>query len=256
VSRPGTGRRIDVRRAQVYEGPSDPDPFASRVIDGWDAINGAIVTRDGAVETWPDSYAGALTLLQATSGNRPTHDSTDADFGPRGQSVAFDGTDDYVASAGSASSVATCTWGLIFRTGAIGTLRTIVSMGTNALSGGMDIRVTAGGNLICVSWDGVNAQSGKFFAVAANTVYRLIAVWNPVVGTYAWTLYNAGVATGTDNGAVVNTPSNQTGIMRIGQNSTLAQPSNHKVRLVKRYLGTLTAGEAATLDAYYASLLT
>jgi hypothetical protein len=233
----------------------DAHPFASIMQHAWRAKNADILTRDGSASLWPDSH-GALSASQGTAGNRPIHDSTDSAFGATtGESVAFDGTDDYMDTSSSAAALSTCAFGVVFRTGATGAARTVFSMGTAPLSGGMELRYTAGSNLLWVSWDAVNAQSGKFFGISANTVYRVIANWDPVVGSYAWSLWNAGVSTGTDNGSVVNTPSNQTGIVRLGQNTALTQPFNGRTYLIERFTRTLTAPEVATLDAYYAGLL-
>jgi hypothetical protein len=240
---------------QEKRDPTDPHPFYARLDHAYRATDSGILVRDGSVNTWPDPYSG-LVLSQGTPGNQPVHDSTDSVFGATtGQSVAHDGTDDYVLSAGNATSRTARCFGAVFRTGALGVARTLFSLGPFATSGGMEARITAAGNFLWVSWDGVNAQSGKFFGLSANTVYRVIASWDPVVGTYAWTLYNSGAATGTDNGSTVNTPSAQVGVMRIGVNASLAQPFNGKVYLVEVFNQTFSAGEAATLDAYYASLL-
>lgn len=256
MSRPGAARRQDAnRRALTYASrPSDPDPLALFRTHSYDAANGAIVTRDGAVSSWPDR-AGTVPVAQATGGNQPLQDSTDSDFGAQGQSVIFDGTDDYVVSSASVESLAACTWAIVFRTGAIGALRSVFTVGTALAAGGMDCRVTAGSNFIWVSWDGGGAQSGKFFAVSANTVYKVIAVWVPTIGSYAWTLYNNGVLTGTDNGSTVVTPANQTGVMRIGQNSALAQPWNGKVRLINRYNIAADAAQVAALNTYLTALI-
>jgi hypothetical protein len=251
----GFGRRLpDCARRGGDFTSTDPDPLAAFRTHSYDAANGGIVTRDGSVSTWPDR-SSLIPVDQATGGNQPTQDSTDSDFGAAGQSVIFDGTDDYVVSGSSIESLAACTWAVVFRTGATGVLRSIFSVGTALGAGAMDFRITAGSNLIWVSWDAGGAQSGKFFAGAANTVYKIIAVWVPTIGSYAWTLYNNGVATGTDNGSTVVTPANQTGVMRIGQNSALAQPWNGKVRLINRYNIAADASQVAALNAYLTALI-
>jgi hypothetical protein len=252
----GIGRREgDVWRRSQYGSSDipDPDPLSGYRTHSYDAANGGIIARDAPVSTWPDY--GSNPVVQATGGNQPTQDSTDSDFGTAGQSVIFDGTDDYVVSASSIESLAACTWAVVFRTGATGALRSIFSVGTALGAGAMDFRITAGSNLIWVSWDNGVAQSGKFFAGAANTVYKVIAVWVPTIGSYAWTLYNNGVATGTDNGSTVVTPANQTGVMRIGQNSALAQPWNGKVRLINRYNIAANASQVAALNTYLTALI-
>lgn len=243
-------------RTLANSGPVDPHPFASRLDHAWRARDSGIVTRGGAVQTWPDPYNG-LTVSQGTSGNRPTHSTSDADFGAtRGQSVTPDGTDDYLVSSGNVVSRSSCAYGVIFKAGATGALRTIFSSGVNMGAGGVDIRITASGNLIFICWDAAGQQSGLFSSVTAGNVYRAFANWNPVVGTYGWTMWLNAVSTGTVNGQTILTPTNQTGVARLFANSAPGQFFNGKGERVEKFNGNFTAPEIAILDAYYLSELT
>jgi hypothetical protein len=78
VSRPATGRRIDVRRAEIYEGgaraftPMDLAPLV------W--LRDSFVTTPTKVSSWDDISGNGNHFTQAVDAARPTYNASDANF--------------------------------------------------------------------------------------------------------------------------------------------------------------------------------
>lgn len=80
MSRPATGRRIDVRRSQIYGGAA---PFTPASLSGlilWLRADMGITLAGAKVSAWADQSGNANDFAQGVDADRLTYTASDADF--------------------------------------------------------------------------------------------------------------------------------------------------------------------------------
>ena len=176
MPRPGLNRRWRLRPGLAGSDTFCPGcpPISGAAID-LDPSNGGTVVESGAVSLLYDASGNGLNATQGTSGQRPTFNATDADFGGR-SSLSYDATNDRLVVSN-------------YQPGGGGSLHTIyVVIKTNGTTGFKSIfgHNTGGGTgRLLVAQNGASlnlnfsnpggSSTGMAISIAANTVYRLAA---------------------------------------------------------------------------------
>jgi hypothetical protein len=244
VSRPGTGRRIDLRREMQY-GDQPVAPLAARLIHA-NYADREIVLASGGVFRWGDSV-GARDFEQADTGKDPVYGV----FTTK-PAVVFDGVDDFMlAPAVNLAPYSAVTVAMVFTSNA-GGLQMLMETSTvySSNAGAFSVALN-GGTLNPSYYTGGAVQSRGPFAIATSGTFRLIFVMDTTaVGTITGCWLN-GVSVGsTPAGASAAFGNHPTYIgMRAGTNF----PYAGKMGDTLMYSGTMTAGEIAQIDAFLAA---
>ncbi len=171
MSRPGTGRRIDCRRSQIYERGLPIAPFASRLIHANYADRGIAIAT--GVSGWED-VVGNRDFVQADTTKQPAYGL----FTTR-PALVFDGVNDFMQSpVVTLSTYPTVAFALSFLfTGA--TLKIIYeTSATGGNAGTFSIFENNATTLLLNFKNTVSNEQKQVTGVTAGNVYRLIVVVN------------------------------------------------------------------------------
>lgn len=245
MSRPVTGRRINVRRALTYMSRGSIAPFASRLLNA-NYADREIVKAGTDVAAWGD-VVGGRDWVQADTSKDPLYGL----FTTK-PALVFDGVNDCMtAPATPAANV----WTIAFSATMIGAGSRVV-METSPASGpanpGSILIYENGGNLLFEYYR--TGTTRKALVTGAATV-RVIAVLDPATsGPDCWPrIYINGALSGA-YGLITGV----TGVIgsygwSVGAFAAGGFPWSGKMGDCLIYGDALTAGEAATVDAWLAS---
>jgi len=171
VSRPGSGRRIDIRREVTFGGANPVVPYSSRLLLGFLADRD-IGLVSGNVAVWGD-VAGSNDLVQAMLANQPPYSAANPAFSNRPAVGPGNGTTQFMRTSGNVDLTAQTdiTHALVFRYGGNGL---IYDAGAIGAFGGFFVN-SSGANVLLRFLATAGAQQA-LFAATVGTVYRLIYV--------------------------------------------------------------------------------
>lgn len=177
----------------------------------WNAANtcngGSACTNGAGLDTVNDS-AGADTLTQGTSGNRPIYTTASIS----GLAAANWNTSNMQLNRSVApSNNTTMTWFVVFNSSAIGTSQPIT--GNSSGTGAFELRVNATGNIEMLKGrvTSIGTSTGTY---SASTWYAVLATYDQ--GTGAWAIYKCSGGTCAADGSGTNAVSFSVGADRIG----------------------------------------
>ncbi len=242
MSRPATGRRIDVRRSQIYGGSGPVAPYASDLIHAWYADR-EIVLATG-VAAWGDAV-GTSDFAQADTSKQPAYGV----FTTK-PALVFDDVNDSMATplitlaAQSQITIAFSARWLGAGSGML--LETSANVGTNP--GAFYVYENLGAYQIIYR----NAASNLVrSAVIAPGVRRMVVTFDVVGASGIPTLYVDGASSGAAPAAANVGFSNQ--ILNMGMRAGTSEPWGGKMGDVLMYGRALTVGEIAVVDAWLAA---
>lgn len=250
MSRPATGRRIDVRRSQIYGGAA---PFTPASLSGlilWLRADMGITLAGAKVSAWADQSGNGNDFTQAVDARRPTFTASDANF--NNQAVVTGSATTFLASAAPmGGGLAQTTVATVFRDTTAGVSILYEAGPTYLTAGGHMMDLTGGGNCDVYAY-GVTGANGRRAAAATNTRYHKTVIFDhAAVATQVPIVYSAGVAESTTN--IVNTGTNGNSAALTwnllgrsgGGSSTIGAVAEHFA-----YNRALTAAEVLRLYAY------
>ena len=205
VSRPATGRRIDIRRANLYGGAA---PFTPASLSGlilWLRADLGITLAGAKVSAWADQSGNGNDFTQAVDARRPTFTASDANF--NNQAVVTGAATAWLSSVGAmGGGYAQTTVCTVFRDTTSSVSILYEAGPTYLTAGGHMMDLTGGGNCDVYTY-GVTGANGRRAAAASNTRYHKTVVFNhAAAATQVPIVYSAGVAESTTN--IVNTGTN------------------------------------------------
>ena len=239
MSRPATGRRIDIRRANLYGGAA---PFTPASLSGlilWLRGDMGITLAGAKVSAWADQSGNGNDFAQGVDADRLTYAATDADFlnqpSLSGTATAFG-----LTRANFAQGLGVVTLGVYTRFSA----NTVpcYAHGDNALSAGIVNNITG-------LFDATRLNGGqntrRLSGAALNTNYSRIAVIPcSTAAADDPTLYTNGVAGGAVAASTATNAVIPANTWRIGFRM------EGKIAEVFAYNRALTAAEALQLHTY------
>ena len=244
MSRPATGRRIDIRREATFGRGVPAVPYSSRLLLGFLADRD-IGLVSGNVAVWGD-VAGSNDLVQATLANQPPYSAANPAFSNRPAVGPGNGTTQFMRTSGNVDLTAQTdiTHALVFRYGGNGL---IYDAGAIGAFGGFFVN-SSGVNVLLRFLATAGAQQA-IFAATVGTVYRLIYVLHVNSGTTYPTLYINGVA-GTPGGTSDRGFSAPRTHTLLARQDAAGSWSDSTVAASLIYGGALTAPEIVALDAW------
>ncbi|MBP8274157.1 MAG: hypothetical protein KAY59_06965 [Acidobacteria bacterium] len=245
MSRPATGRRIDIRREVTFGGALPQAPFASRLINA-NYADREIVLAGSDVSAWGD-VVGGRDWVQADTSKDPAYGV----FTTK-PAIVFDGVNDMMtAPATPAANVWTIAFSAVMQ-GAGGHCILETSPLASAANPGSLLIYENGGNLLFEYYR--TGTTRKNFAQGAQTV-RIIAVLDPATsGADCWPrIYRNGALVGAYG--IVAATTGQIGSYgwTMGSFNSATFPWGGKMGDCLIYGDALTAGEVATVDAWLAA---
>lgn len=240
MSRPATGRRIDVRRSQIYGGAA---PFTPASLSGlilWLRADMGITLAGAKVSAWADQSGSANDFAQGTDADRLTYTASDADF--LGQpSLAGTAVAAGLARFGFAAGLSTVTYGAYVRQTAgtgvcllIGSFATACPSIKNNGVGLFDADLVNGGV-------NIRRQSGTLLNVNYS---RIGVIPCATAATEDPTIYSNGVSVGTIASSTAIDSAIPSAAMRVGYHL------EGKIAEVFAYSRAITAAEALQLHTY------
>ncbi len=245
MSRPGTGRRIDIRRGLTFEGAKSVAPFASRLLNA-NYADREIVLAGSDVSAWGDAVGGR-DFAQANTSKDPAYGV----FTTK-PAIVFDGVNDMMTAPATPSAA---TWTMAFSATMIGAGSRVV-METSPAAGpanpGSILIYENGGNLLFEYYR--VGTTRKALITGAATV-RVIAVLDPTTsGPDCWPrIYVNGVLAGAYGLITANAGAIGSYGWAMGTFAAGGFPWNGKMGDLLTYGDALTAGEVATVDAWLAA---
>jgi hypothetical protein len=242
VSRPGSGRRIDIRREVTFGGALPQAPFASRLINA-NYADREIVLAGSDVSAWGD-VVGGRDFVQANTSKDPAYGV----FTTK-PALVFDGVNDFMqAPAVNYAPYPAITLAFVFTYTAAGLVAIKETSVTYSSNVGAFIIAGNGGTLTPSYFSGV-VQSRAF--ACANGTHRLIVTLDTTqVGTIT-ACYLDGVSVGATPAGASAALGNY--VEYIGMRAGTSLPWAGKLGTDLVYSGTFTAGEVATIDAFLAA---
>ena len=242
MSRPATGRRIDVRRSQIYDGARAFTPASLPGLILWLRADLGITLAGAKVSAWADQSGNGADFAQGVDAFRPTYVASNTSMGNK-PSMTFTSGTLGLSRTDFALGLGAVTMGVFYRRSALTTAARVFgpasaaggnfNLVTNGVTG-FDVTQTDGGsNIVRVSPDAVSTNYSRIAAVNAASA----ATVDPVV-------YTNGVAGGS---ALLSTAVN--GSIGAGLWYT-GYVFEGDVTEVFAYNRILTAAEAAQLAAY------
>lgn len=245
MSRPATGRRIDIRREVTFGGALPQAPFASRLINA-NYADREIVLAGSDVSAWGD-VVGGRDWVQADTSKDPNYGV----FTTK-PALVFDGVNDMMTAPATPSAA---TWTMAFSARMIGAGSRVV-METSPAAGpanpGSILIYENGGNLLFEYYR--VGTTRKALITGAATV-RVIAVLDPTTsGPDCWPrIYINGVLMGAYGLITANAGAIGSYGWAMGTFAAGGFPWNGKMGDCLIYGDALTAGEVAAVDAWLAA---
>ncbi len=242
MSRPATGRRIDIRREVTFGGALPQAPFASRLINA-NYADREIVLAGSDVSAWGDTKGGR-DFVQADTSKDPAYGL----FTTK-PAIAFDGVNDFMqAPAVNYAPYPAITLAFVFTYTAAGLVAIKETSVTYSSNVGAFIIAGNGGTLTPSYFSGV-VQS-RAFAIANGTHRLIVTLDTTQVGTIT-ACYLDGVSVGATPAGASAALGNY--VEYIGMRAGTSLPWAGKLGTDLVYSGTFTAGEVATIDAFLAA---
>ncbi len=243
MSRPGTGRRIEIRRAMALEGASAFTPASLPGLILWLRSDMGITLAGSKVWTWADMSGNGNDFAQGTDAWRPVYVASNANMGNK-PSLTFSAGTIGLTRTDFALGLSNLSVGLSYRksiaagaprifgppTAAGGSCNFIANSGANSFDA---VCINVGTNLTRVMPDNINTNYSRIATVPISTA----AANDPIV-------YTNGVASGS---AVSSTASDGT-IPSTTWN--IGYLFDGDVTEVFAFNRIITAAEAAQLAAY------
>lgn len=245
MSRPGSGRRIDIRREVTFGGALPQAPFASRLINA-NYADREIVLAGSDVSAWGD-VVGGRDFVQANTSKDPNYGVFTSN-----PALVFDGVDDFMASPTlTLSGYTSLTFSIAFRfTG--GTTKIIYEMGAGVSVQGNLVFYEVNGVSCVLFWrnSAANISIPVGGAMVPGNVYRLIFTVNANAAQAFSAVYLNNVSQGVSAASNVGFANS---IHYIGMRAGTSLPWGGKMGDCLIYGDALTAGEVATVDAWLAA---
>ena len=245
MSRPATGRRIDIRREATFGVALPQAPFASRLINA-NYADREIVLAGSDVSAWGDTVGGR-DFVQADTSKDPLYGTFTTS-----PAFVFDGVNDFMASPVVALSGSTSlTYAITFQ----------FTGGVTKVVYETDAALANPGNIVFFETNGVsctlgwrNAAANVALAVGGamvpGTVYRLIFTVNANAAQAFSAVYLNNASQGVSAASNVGFANS---IHYIGMRAGTSLPWPGKLGTCLIYGDALTVGEIATVDAWLAA---
>ena len=239
MSRPATGRRIDIRRSQIYDGARTFTPASLPGLILWLRGDMGITLAGAKVSAWADQSGNGNDFTQGVDADRLTYTASDANFlnqpSLSGTAIAIG-----LARANFAQGLGVVTLGAYTRFSA-NTVPCIVH-GDNAQSASIANNITS---LFDANRLNGGLNKRRLSGAALNTNYSRIGVIPcSTASTDDPTLYTNGVAGGTVASSTATDAVIPANTWRIGVRM------EGKIAEVFAYSRAITAAEAGDLHAY------
>ena len=246
MSRPGTGRRIDIRRSQIYDGGRAVAPFAWRLIHANYADRGVLLAGTD-VAGWED-VVGNRDMVQADTTKDPLYGLFTSQ-----RALVFDDANDFMASPSvslSAYSQITIAFAAAWTATGTGILW---SSSIDPTSNAGAFYVFENGATYIVNYRNAAANVQRTAAISAG-VHRFIFVLDVAGASAIPTLYVDGVSSGSAPAAANVALGNY--VHYLGMFGGTSLPWSGKMGDSLIYGDALSVAEIAAVDAFLASRCT